>query len=604
MKGKIIFALILAAVMLFGMISCSKDENEPAETQSEATSTSDQSPTEETSMAEETTTEETTSEETTSEESSSEEKSVTVEYAVQDGATLIGEGVQSVILGESTKTVSVEVKDGYKFLGWDDGNEATDRSDVATEDKVYTAKIVKVHKIEIVYDTRVGKVSGRLTQEIEDGKSTSVFFASANLGYTFVGWSTGETDKKLQITPTEDMRIEAIFERDDDVFPVVTIHTKGGAGIVSKDQYIDCTIGIGNTSEEYSLERAEGKIRGRGNSTWDYPKKPFKIKFDEATDLFGNGEAREWTLIANYIDLSLVRNYLALTVASKFDAIDWTSSATFVDVYLNGEYLGVYMLCEQIEVAENKINIDTSYENIDTGYLIERDGRADGNAFFVGGESYVLKTPDSDDVDSYKAAHKEFIQSYMQSCLDALQGDDYSKVEELMDTESFAQAYIVFEVFKCVDVGYASFFMHKDAGGKLTCGPVWDFDRCMGVIGNSTGAQLDNLWAKSENIWFRNLLNHEEFVELVASTLEEYAPIMNETLDQCYAYISENESGFRRNFVRWKLIGTNVWPNPSHIWRLSTWQAQVEYTKTYFEDSLAFLFENYPTEQEIVQETE
>lgn len=588
---KSFLALFVAVIMLFCFFSCSKDG---ADEQS-SSETSDVSVE---SSVEETTTEETTTEETTTEEETSTElPSVTVEYIIEEGGSIVGSQLQTVTVGESTRTVSVKAKEGYKFLGWDDGHKSTDRSDVATEDKAYTARFVKVHTVQIVYDDKIGTVSGKLTQEIEDGKKTTTLYATPNLGYEFVGWSTGETSKYIQVAPTEDMMIEAIFKRDEDVFPIVTIHTKNGVGITSKSSYVDCTVTIDNTSEEFMLDRAEGKIRGRGNTTWDYAKKPYKIKLDEATDLFGNGASREWTLIANYIDLSLVRNYLALSLAAKLDGIPWTTSTQFVDVYLNGEYLGVYMLCEQIEVAENKINIDTNYQNVDTGFLIERDGRADGNSFFVGGESYVLKSPDSDDPMEYKSAHKEFIMAYMEECLTALQGEDFSKVEELMDVESFAHAYIVFEVFKCVDVGYASFFMHKDVGGKLTCGPVWDFDRSMGVVGNSHGASINNLWAKSENIWFRNLLNHEEFVLLVSKTLSDYEKTMRDTMNDCFAYIEQNASGFRRNFLRWNLIGKNVWPNPSEIWRLSSWQAQVDYTKNYFEKSLEFLLKNYPYEE-------
>ena len=156
-------------------------------------------------------------------------------------------------------------------------------------------------------------------------------------------------------------------------------------------------------------------------------------------------------------------------------------------VYLNGEYIGVYLLCEQIEVQKTRVNIKESTW-VDTGYLIEMDGRGDGTGFHANFKFYAIKTPDPD-LPTFTPEHKAFIKDYLEQCFEALKSDDFSEVENLMDVRSFAQAYVVYELFNCVDVGYASFYLHKDQGGPLRCGPVWDFDRSLGIVGNTHGAK-------------------------------------------------------------------------------------------------------------------
>jgi len=260
----------------------------------------------------------------------------------------------------------------------------------------------------------------------------------------------------------------------------------------------------------------------------------------------------------------------------------------FVELYVNYEYLGVYLVCEQIEADTERVNI-TKSADIDTGYLIELDGRKDGRCFKISDEYYVIKDPDTDS-DSYTDEHEEFIRNYLIECKYTIASGSYDDVCKLIDVESFAESYIVFELFNATDVGYSSFFMYKDKGDKLYCGPVWDFDRSLGIVGHSEGAKQPNtLWAKEQNSWFYGLLMHEEFEALVAKKLEEYSPKINKKLDECYAYLHLNRDSFDRNFEKWQILGTFVWPNDDELTLLDTWDKQVEYTKTYLNQSLSYL---------------
>lgn len=513
---------------------------------------------------------------------------ITVEYKAGEGGHIEGNSLQSDVGKVNTTTVKAVADEGYRFSNWDDGYKSSARNDESFENKVFTAIFNKEIRIEFTCDSKEGEISGTKNQTILEGMTTAQVYAIPYAGYKFVKWSTGETNPVLKFKPTENMTIYAIFERVANGFPIISIDTNDGAPIVSKEEYLGCTVEVSNTTMEFTIEGTSGKIRGRGNSTWDAPKKPYKLKFDVPIDLFGNGKARTWTLIANHTDLSLMRNYLAYSIASLFNTQKCTSKMQFVDLYLNGEYRGVYLVCEQVEVHPSRIDI-TETGKVDTGYLIELDGREDGVGFYVNNEFYAIKSPDTDGR-LYTEAHGEFIKSYLEQCFEAISSDDYEKIESLMDTESFAQAYIVFELFNCVDVGFASFYMYKDAGGKLQCGPVWDFDRSLGVTGHQHGAEdFATLWAKEQNTWFKGLLEHDEFVKLVSDQLIEYEKEIDETLEKCYNYAYENQDSFLRNFEKWNILNDYVWPNSGPTEKLHTWESHVEFTRQYLHDSLNFL---------------
>ena len=96
-------------------------------------------------------------------------------------------------------------------------------------------------------------------------------------------------------------------------------------------------------------------IKGRGNSTWYKPKKPYKIKLDKKTDLFGFGKNKHWVLLANYFDANLLRNKFAYDLSAQLGMVSMKS--TWVDVVLNGTFVGNYQFCEHVRVGSSRIDI-------------------------------------------------------------------------------------------------------------------------------------------------------------------------------------------------------------------------------------------------------
>ena len=294
---------------------------------------------------------------------------------------------------------------------------------------------------------------------------------------------------------------------------------------ITKENYIDCQISIDNTEEEYILETTAAKIKGRGNSTWAMPKKPYTIKFDTKTDIFGNGKAKKWILIANYCDKSLTRNMLAYDIG-RLVGLSETTTCQSVNVFMNGVYQGVYLLCEQTEIGKTRLNIESDLNEIDTGYLLELDyhavneGDEDVDYFVIGDNLYALKDPERED-DGFTQEHFDFIKDYVTDCYNAVLGNDYQLIQNYIDTLSFAKCYIVHELFNCVDCGQTSFYIYKKAGDKLYAGPLWDFDISSGNCDFGTKYNdTEYLYAKEVNVWYNNLLRFEEFQTLVTEQLQ------------------------------------------------------------------------------------
>ncbi len=105
--------------------------------------------------------------------------------------------------------------------------------------------------------------------------------ALPSLGYKFIGWDTGIKDNVIGIYNSQFIgRVEAIFQKEVMELPIMEINTKDAAEIVSKDDYLQCTVTVGNAEESHCFEQNKAKIKRRGNSTWSMPKKPYKLKFD------------------------------------------------------------------------------------------------------------------------------------------------------------------------------------------------------------------------------------------------------------------------------------------------------------------------------------
>ncbi len=241
-----------------------------------------------------------------------------------------------------------------------------------------------------------------------------------------------------------------------------------------------------NSTDSYELEY----IRGRGNSTWMEDKKPYKIKLDKKTDLFGMGANKHWTLLANRHDNSQMRNKMTYWLGDKM-GMEFTPQCIFVEVVMNGEYYGSYYLSEQVRVGASRVEIDdlednkttkaiTEGEELTGGYLLSK-GEDDITRFVTSrDELFSLERPSFEDYSN--DAQFSYIKDYVQRTEDAIYGTGFKNNNgqdwtDLMDLRSAVDYFLVQEVSANGDgFGSGSTYLYKKRSGKLYWGPLWDFD--------------------------------------------------------------------------------------------------------------------------------
>lgn len=375
--------------------------------------------------------------------------------------------------------------------------------------------------------------------------------------------------------------------------PVVYIETKGQAPVVSKDNYIDGRITIiANGRGEENVRNAAIEIRGRGNTTWEMLKKPYKVKFSESTEVLGMPEDKTWVLLANYSDKTLLRNHTAFKLSQRFGLV-YTPRSQFVDLWLNGSYQGNYQLTEQIKIDKNRLNIDElkagdiSDDKITGGYLLEIDGRPDEDASFRSTQDvrFVIKSPEGERPEQFA-----YIQQYVQAAEDALFAEGFANAQQgyaqYLDAESFVDWYLLNELTKNTDAKFAnSVYLHKPRGGKLTMGPVWDYDIGMGNVNYSPGEFTEG-WYIREASWIKRLFEDPAFEQRVKARWQVLKPkivtIISE-IDQEATYLDQSQ---RLNFWKWTILDYKVWPNPVAT---GSYAGEVAYLKDWLTKRVAWM---------------
>lgn len=271
--------------------------------------------------------------------------------------------------------------------------------------------------------------------------------------------------------------------------PIMRVSTENGKGVTSKEDYVSAVIDITDyAGGSASLEETTGGIRGRGNTTWKYVKKPYRLKFDSKVSLFGLGEAKSWVLLASYLDPTLMTATVAFEVGRALD-LPFVNHANHVELFLNGEYLGSYVLTEQVQVNPNRLDIDETEDwflELDTYYDEAYKFRSDYLKLPVN-----IKSPELEDLDPSDA---ETVKDDIKAGFDAMEAalfgggfpaNDYG---DLVDTGSVIDYLLVNEIVRNAEIIHPkSVFMFRTKDGKFNFGPVWDFDWAFGYSGNGDG---------------------------------------------------------------------------------------------------------------------
>lgn len=390
--------------------------------------------------------------------------------------------------------------------------------------------------------------------------------------------------------------------------PSVYINTRAGAPILDKGNYVEATIRIDGDGKYDNFEGATS-IRGRGNSTWEMPKKPYKLKLDKEAPLFGMNSHREWAVLANYFDKTFLRNITAFEI-SRIAEMSWTPSSVSFELYLNEAYQGVYTMTEQVTVSKDRFDIelvkptDISGEALTGGYFLELDFHFD--------EAYKFKTERAKLPIMFKDPKKptveqfNYVQSYYNLAEEVLYSENYRDSEngyrKYIDVESFINYYIVQELSKNVDGNMrGSCFMAIRRNGKIEQPLVWDFDLAFGNADyitweqGATSAGWDGWYIKTCSPWFDRLFEDPQFVEELKDRWNELKP----QLDKLPSFIKEHalmlDDAQTRNFSTKETNGAG-WDINKVDWNTSrvsgSYKAEINYLVTFVEKRIGWLDSN------------
>ena len=310
--------------------------------------------------------------------------------------------------------------------------------------------------------------------------------------------------------------------------PRLDINT-GGSAILSNDAYTDASVTLSGCDKEFQFSNVSAGIRLRGNSTMVVDKKPYRLKFDVKRGMLGlnsNQQFKSWVLLADYYDSSLLRTLSAFSFAKALnDGKYFSSDFAHVEVYINGQYQGVYLLCEQSQINEGRVEIyereddDTSLE---IGYLlIGQGGRIDepntvtistslsatdrlGVTMGAGGGNYSISGGD------YTQEQIAYVKKYIEAAYEVMrlavyenqyysldkQGNMTPKTDFVGTTDTERQIETIDAVFnidacvrfcildelvKNLDAGAYNMYvdLSPEGDGRITLGPPWDFDFAM-----------------------------------------------------------------------------------------------------------------------------
>ena len=364
------------------------------------------------------------------------------------------------------------------------------------------------------------------------------------------------------------------------------------------------------------------EIRGSGSQLYDKKSYGFETRDSNNEDisvpLDGLPEEEDWIFYGPYVDRTLIRNMLIFDLSN--DIGRYAARGKFIELIINDSNLGTYILMEKLKRDSNRIAIKKNKESdISGGYILKIDKPTGDGGEFTDENSFRSVYSTMDDVnpipihflyeypkaDDITDSQKLYIQQYLEDFETALATADFSVEErayaDFIDTDSFIDFFLLTELAGNVDGYRISTFLHKDRGGKLIMGPIWDFNLGFGKTAYCSSDRTD-IWAYKFNIvcpwdtlkvpfWWAKLLEDPVYVDKLKerwNQLKEshfsYSAIENRIVDLVFSLDKHN--AVNRD--------SRIWPgiNSHGSIVLETHAEEMAYLKTWISERLAWLDES------------
>ena len=493
-------------------------------------------------------------------------KSITIDGVEQESGVTSNDYSQPLVFtveaedgSKQQYTVEIALKDtgvlsAFRFLKKNNAFLTADVSSSIGEESIIPLVTFSQSELIPTFTTNAVKV---LVGEVEQKSGMTKNDFSSPVVYQFI-MRNGET---FQYTVKAEFLLSAI--------PELTITTTDPsiAEIPSKDYYLEGTLAV-NGRGGYEDYTGKTEVKGRGNSTWGYPKKPYRLKLNKKAEICGLGKAKNYVLLANHLDPTLMLNSVAFKIGRLLE-LPFTNHAIPVDVVLNGIYKGSYLLTEQIEVKENRVDLD---EN--NSVMWELDSYWDDEPKFKSTAfnlPVMVKDPDLT-TEQFEYWKKDFNAFTTQFAKEPLEGNSYV---DMIDIESVAKFLITFNLVHNMELNHPkSVFLHKEGNGKYVMGPIWDFDWAYDYEGTSNhfGRYNTPLFSSSMNgvgtAFFQRFLQDSRVKAIYKRTWQDFK---NNKLDALLQYVDDYAVMLKPSVERNSELWENTRSFDTKVKELKTW---------------------------------
>lgn len=459
---------------------------------------------------------------------------------------------------------------------------------------------------EILFKTNVTSKNETLLAQLEAQIQGSAYRVDCGgCDELILPWSNSEGEKYLFL-PSSSGKYEKIkdsLSENDSEITVVRSSEVASVFVILQNDVLETVDGnkgylapayvtIINEDGEIEYSKDLEYIKVRGNGTYNTAKKPYEIKLTHSKGLLGMSAAKEWVLLANAYDCSLLKNSLVQDFAANYTDLPSAVNKP-IDLYINGEYRGSYLLSEKVQVRDGYIEVDdlekrnstvngelgnTDYQQIiedDISYVAGMESPKD-----ITGGYLIEMVPEHllDDSPSYfytnngtlfKLKHPQYASKeevcYIKGIFDeveiAVSADDGINPQtgrhfsQIIDVDTWIQKYLLELVFQNSDMSYASMFYYKDSDSinpRLCAGMPWDYDLCLPNIESTDCFPfIYQMYLGEELLRFEEV---RSAFEHVYETM--FVPFVQKDLD---TYLCQKEQeltdSYNMNAIRWNKLG-------------------------------------------------
>ena len=406
-----------------------------------------------------------------------------------------------------------------------------------------------------------------INSELQESKETrlrfdkDIYYVVARKGCTML-LPKPDTEGEYTMQPYgRVIRVHTDWLTDRAEVPTIYINTSDGQSITSKEYFKDATISIDGHGIFPSMDETAMQIKGRGNSSWGWPKKPYRLKFSEKVKPLGMTKGKSWVLLSNYQGGSLMSNAIGMKAANLMKAAA-ANHIVPVDLYLNGEYKGNYNLTEKVGFSNNSVDLNDD----GAAALLELDSYYDESAGQKFRSQYYnlpinVKEPDFAEGTS-RITLKMVETDFNQFMATLYNGEDISRH---VDMEQLVRFLMVNELICNFELYHPkSTFCYRESfesdTSKYVFGPVWDLDWAFGYEGHGRYYQ-DNA---TSDYW--NDMPFNEVRGFMQDIRYKYQPLgilyqelwekfmqedLTELMEFCQDYYDFAHNSFDRNRTVW-----------------------------------------------------